>query len=78
MTAARMHVVFDIPTDKYTGLIIDLKKVDIFYFQILPTPDLGWHGKFERLFIVLGRWTLAAGPKYLTFHLFEKAILLNS
>ena len=68
MTAARTHVIFHIPIDKYS-LIADKQNCQKFTFSYFADSlGLGGLRKFERLLVVSGHWTVTARPKYVIFH----------
>ena len=72
MTTPTTQVIFYIPIDKYTGHIPDSKYCR--HFHILPTMGLGWLRVFDRLFIVLGHWTVTAELRYQIFHILKNWI----
>ena len=70
--AARKHLIFNIPTDKYTGLNTDEKNCWNFIFSPLSASGFRSTLGIWKVTKEFGYWAVAAGHKYVTFYMFKE------
>ena len=77
VTAAGTPMIFHTHTDKYTGLIADLKNCVNFTFSHFVDSGSQWTSKIWKVAHCFDHWTLTAETKYVIFHKFQKSDLAS-